>query len=212
MSTTPPKQPSQGAASPSEPITTTRERILEAGAAIVHAKGFNNTGLKEVLDASGVPKGSFYFYFKNKEAFGLELIDHHLAFFAANPGALLMDRDKPPLERLGNFIDWFREFYRDKGFCLGCPVGNLIQEMSDLSPPFREKLGKAMEGLNRGMAQVLAEAKERGHLGPDLDPESTARFIIWAWQGALMFMKLVNTEEPLITLKQTIFSRLLAHK
>jgi AcrR family transcriptional regulator len=52
-----------------------KTRILKAGARIVLEKGFCDTGLAEVLEAAKVPKGSFYFHFKNKEDFGLQLID-----------------------------------------------------------------------------------------------------------------------------------------
>ena len=53
----------------------TRQKILEVGAEIIHLKGYNHTGLQEILQAAGVPKGSFYNYFKNKEDFGLQVID-----------------------------------------------------------------------------------------------------------------------------------------
>ena len=52
-----------------------KTRILKAGARIVLEKGFCDTGLAEVLEAAKVPKGSFYFHFKNKEDFGLQLVD-----------------------------------------------------------------------------------------------------------------------------------------
>jgi TetR/AcrR family transcriptional repressor of nem operon len=58
----------------------TKAHILDMGAQIVHQKGFNATGIQEVLNAAAVPKGSFYFYFKSKEEFGLQLIDH-FSFF-----------------------------------------------------------------------------------------------------------------------------------
>ena len=45
--------------------SSTREEIIRKGAGLIHAQGFNATGIKQVLDAAGVPKGSFYFYFKN---------------------------------------------------------------------------------------------------------------------------------------------------
>ncbi|MCL2458061.1 MAG: TetR/AcrR family transcriptional regulator [Desulfobulbus sp.] len=44
----------------------TREHILTCGGRIIHHKGFTATGLQEILQAAGVPKGSFYFYFKSK--------------------------------------------------------------------------------------------------------------------------------------------------
>ena len=43
----------------------TRARLLEVGSEIAHHKGYNSTGIQEVLKAAGVPRGSFHFYFKN---------------------------------------------------------------------------------------------------------------------------------------------------
>ncbi len=52
----------------------TRERILAAGTTLFGQKGFNGCGLNEVLQAAGVPKGSFYHYFHSKEEFGVAVI------------------------------------------------------------------------------------------------------------------------------------------
>jgi len=54
-------------------LANTRKRIIETGAAIIHRKGFNHTGIQEILNAAKVPKGSFYNYFKSKEDFGLQI-------------------------------------------------------------------------------------------------------------------------------------------
>ena len=45
----------------------TKEKNLKVGAEIIHLKGYNHAGIQEILLDSGVPKGSFYNYFKNKE-------------------------------------------------------------------------------------------------------------------------------------------------
>jgi len=49
----------------------TRDHILTCGGRIIHHKGFTATGLLEILQAAEVPKGSYSFYFKSKEEFGL---------------------------------------------------------------------------------------------------------------------------------------------
>ena len=46
-----------------------RRRLLAAGLDLVHARGFAASGVKDITDAAGVPKGSFYAYFPSKEAF-----------------------------------------------------------------------------------------------------------------------------------------------
>ncbi len=189
--------------------TTTREHILACGGRIVHHKGFTATGLQEILQAAGVPKGSFYFYFKSKEEFGLALVDHYQNGFAAQVRPILTDMDKPPLERLANFFLWFRNHFEQEGFIKGCPIGNLVQEMGDVNPAFREKLNHSLEGLARFIARLLQEAGERGELPARLEPEATARYILSAWQGALIRMKAVAGPEPLDTFQHMTFAVLL---
>ena len=62
--------------------TNTREEIIRKGAELIHAQGFKATGLQQVLQTAGIPKGSFYFYFKSKEDFGLEIIDYFNAIIS----------------------------------------------------------------------------------------------------------------------------------
>ena len=188
---------------------TSKKTILREGARLVHAKGFNNTGLQEILNASGIPKGSFYFYFKNKEDFGLALADYYWEFIEAMGKLHLDDSSTPPLERLARFMDAYQEMFENMGLRLGCPIGNLMQEMSDLSGPFREKVGDIYARMHGAIARILAEAKDRGDLRPDLDPQQTAQFIMNSWEGAIMHMKLTKSSEPLTIFKHMVFDHIL---
>jgi len=53
----------------------TREHIIQTGAELILRNGFRATGINTVLEEAGVPKGSFYYYFKSKNDFGLAVID-----------------------------------------------------------------------------------------------------------------------------------------
>lgn len=189
--------------------TTTRDHILACGGHIVHHKGFTATGLQEILQAAEVPKGSFYFYFKSKEEFGLALVDHYQAWFAEQVRPILKDETLPPLERLACFFLWFRQYFEQEGFIKGCPIGNLIQELGDVNPIFRDKLNASFDGLIRFMTRLLEEAKNRGELPARLQPEATARYILSAWQGALIRMKAAAGPEPLDTFQHMTFAVLL---
>ena len=58
----------------------TRAALLEAGKNIMFEKGYSNTGIQEVLNSVGVPKGSFYHHFNSKEDFALKIIDKNLVY------------------------------------------------------------------------------------------------------------------------------------
>lgn len=187
-----------------------RRAILDAGAELVHRKGFNNTGIKEILDLAGVPKGSFYFYFPSKEEFGLALIDHYREVRTPALAQVLRDADVPPLDRLRRFFELARQRYQQWDYERGCPFGNLAQEMCDLSPAICEKLREVLGGLSRAMGDVLDEAAARGELAPDLEPYETAAFVMDAWEGAILRMKAEKNVQPLLRLEKMVFTRILS--
>lgn len=188
---------------------STRLSIIRNGARLVHSKGYNNTGLSDILQAAGVPKGSFYFYFKSKDDFGLAIIDHYWAFINHMGETYCSDGSIPPLERLAGFMDAYQKHFEKMDLRGGCPIGNLMQEMSDLSEPFREKVGDIYARMHGHIAQMLMEAKDLGELPAGLDPESTSQFILNSWEGAIMHMKLVKNIEPLIIFKNMVFDHIL---
>ena len=187
----------------------TRQRIIEAGAELIHQRGFNNTGLKDILQAAGVPKGSFYFYFANKEAFGIEMLTYYGRNFRAVVQATLENGNLPPLERLRAFFEAFHRHFEAHGFTRGCPLGNLAQEMGDLSDAFREALKESLDGMAKAIQAVLELAQRTDDIPPDLDPHETAIFLVEAWHGAIIRMKVTKTGEPLEIFYRYIFDHLL---
>ncbi len=187
----------------------TKGRLIEIGAEIIHLKGFNNTGIKEILHAAEVPKGSFYNYFESKEDFGLQVIDYFVDYMALVAGGVLGDHSVSPLERIRKLLTGFIELFKAKGYGYGCPIGNLSQEMGDLSPAFREKLKYALDSLAKTYADALALAQEAGEIPRDLDIHDTARFIVSSWHGALIHMKAIKGPEPLENHIRFIFDHVL---
>ncbi len=187
----------------------TKDKILQVGAEIMHQKGYHATGLQEILSAAEVPKGSFYNYFKSKEDFGLQVIDYFNEFFAQFSQSILEDDRLPPLARLENLLDQFMAFFESRGFTCGCPVGNLAQEMGDLSPAFQKKLGQAIDAMVATYTGILTQAQDAGDIPADLDLEETADFIIAGWHGALIRMKVAGSVEPLMNHKKFVFDYVL---
>ncbi|SOB56897.1 TetR family transcriptional regulator [Pseudodesulfovibrio profundus] len=188
---------------------TTKERIIEVGADLVHRNGFNNTGLKDILQAAGIPKGSFYFYFTNKETFGLEMIDYYRQGFRSQAEPILTDASLSPLNKLRTIFDQYKSSLENHGFARGCPIGNLASEMSDLSEPFRQKLDEVMTGLTALYQGLLDEAIAAHELPQSIDTYSTAVFMVESWHGAIIRMKVAKNAEPLTICYDMIFNKIL---
>ena len=56
----------------------TKQRLLDAGLAMLLKHGYNDLGIQALLEATSVPKGSFYHHFRDKEAFALEVVDEYM--------------------------------------------------------------------------------------------------------------------------------------
>jgi TetR/AcrR family transcriptional repressor of nem operon len=188
----------------------TKEKILAHAAQIVRRKGFNNTGIQEILQNAGVPKGSFYFYFKSKDDLGLALIDYYAQNLPALSASSLTSPETPPLQRLRTFFEGRRLLCNQEEGRSGCPIGNLTQEMGILSEEFQAKLRHVFGRIKGAIRECLEQARERGETKLPLGPEETADFILNSWEGALLRMKAEGNTEPLLLFEKMVFDRLLA--
>ena len=175
---------------------STRDDIIRKGANLIHAQGFKATGIQQILDAAGVPKGSFYFYFKSKEDFGLSVIDYFTATFGNIFKRYLEDTRIPPVKRLEVMFEYFETAFENSGYALGCPIGNLSLELADTSERLRDRLDVGIKDLIAGIESCLSEAKSNKSIPVHLNTADTARFVFHAFEGAILHMKVEKSIEP----------------
>jgi TetR/AcrR family transcriptional repressor of nem operon len=155
-----------------------------------------------------VPKGSFYHYFKSKEAFGQALIEAYGEYFARKLDRFLLNTDVPPLQRLRNFIDDASQGMARHAFRRGCLAGNLGQEMSLLPESFREQLSGVFEDWQQRTARCLRDAQQQNEIPADLDCEHLAAWFWIGWEGAVLRAKLEASTRPLEIFAEGFFLRL----
>jgi TetR/AcrR family transcriptional repressor of nem operon len=141
-------------------------------------------------------KGSFYNYFKSKDDFGLQVIDYYVEQFALLLDNTIKDSTLSPTGKMRKVLLFFMDFYKSKNYAYGCPIGNLSQEMGDLSPVFSEKLRNAGDKMVDSCLVLLEEAQKTGEISPQLNLRETTYFIISSWHGALMRMKAEKSLAP----------------
>lgn len=181
----------------SRQAVTTRTDLLEAGIDLILEKGYNHCGIDEILKVVGAQKGSFYHFFKNKEDFGLQMIDHHAEARLQNLDRHLDDVEYRPLVRLRRFFEGACRRHQDLGYRKGCLFGNLGQELADQSEAFRKRLEEVLSQYRLKFARCFREAQAAGELRADLDVDRLAGFCLNSWEGALLRMKVAKSYEPL---------------
>ena len=99
------EQPRRRGRPPVAPVDqAARKSLMRAGLVHLTERGYSSVGVDEILRASGVAKGSFYYHFGSKAAFGSALIDAYHTYFAAKLAAWFERPDLAPLDRLRGFI------------------------------------------------------------------------------------------------------------
>ncbi|MDF7826362.1 TetR/AcrR family transcriptional regulator [Pontiellaceae bacterium B12227] len=177
---------------------TTKERILEAAEELMLERSFHAVGLKQLLDAVKVPKGSFYHYFESKEQFGVEMMKHYMEEASAHKRSFLLNREKEPdaLKRLFKYLEGSIKFMDEnpgKFPCLAIKLGN---EVSEISEDMREELMKGFNDWISIYQEVLDDAVAAGQLPTDLDTATEAALIQDHWAGAAQRAVIFRSSEP----------------
>ncbi len=187
-----------------------REDLLEQGLQLFATKGYSATGVSDITDAAGVPKGSFYNYFQSKEEFAMAVLEQYrekaqevMAAQLSGPASL------SPLARLRSFFELGRAKALAEGFSGGCLAGRLAQELAGEQPSFRPVLDRVFGCMQGGVARLLQEAAMRGELRADEDLAELASFLLSSWQGAVTRAKAAGHDGPLRTFAALVVDRLI---
>ncbi len=86
-----------------------RNEIIEKTIYIIYRQGYHGTGIQELADAAGIPKGSFYNYFKSKEEYAVQALHFYHQYLKDHLLVVLKDPSMPPKKRVKAF---FPEIFR----------------------------------------------------------------------------------------------------
>ncbi|MGZ8095608.1 MAG: TetR family transcriptional regulator C-terminal domain-containing protein [Methylosarcina sp.] len=174
-----------------------RENLLNKGVSLLMLQGFHGTGLKEILDAVQIPKGSFYSYFGSKENFAAESITHYITTYLERLQSYLTQSEGNALGALERYVQETVSELESMEFKGGCLLGNLIGEVGDTSEVCRMALKTALDNYRDVWELALSRAQSEGTIRTDKSAREMADFWINAWQGALLRMKIEHSSLPL---------------
>ncbi|MCX4174525.1 MULTISPECIES: TetR/AcrR family transcriptional regulator [Paraburkholderia] len=183
-------------------VSKVREKIVSAALECFHELGFSACSVQDIVDRAGVPKGSFYNYFKAKELLAVEALD---IYTAGSRRELLSDISVAPVGRLRSHFEFLASRYAGFGYAKGCLIGNLAAECSDNMPLVRQALAESLTRWANTVAATIRAGQSDGSIVPGLDVDTTARFMINSWEGAVVRMKIAVNREPLDDFFAVIF-------
>ena len=192
------------------PRPSHKETLLSEGLRLVHERGFGASSVRDIVQAAGVPQGSFTNHFASKETFGLEILERYREMTSAGVSATLRNDGLPPFRRLRAWIDRQLEYLRKDDMRRGCLYGNLAAEASEESEPIRTRVASVFAENQASVAYCLEAAIDAGELSPNTDVQELAGFIVSSLQGAILVAKAQRNPIPVERLERILFQQLLS--
>ena len=188
----------------------TRQHILDTGYRLIVNRGFSSVGLTEILQSAGVPKGSFYHYFKSKEQFGEEIIACYFKDYLVGIEKMFTQGGGSAYSRLMAY--WQRWLETQSTVCIDqkCLVVKLSAEVADLSEPMRIALMKGSSQVVGQIASCIEAGIGDGSISR-MDAGRTAELLYNMWLGATLRSKLQRNDESLQHALQATQSILTSH-
>lgn len=161
----------------------------------MYAYGFGGLRIEAVLKQTQLAKGALYHYFPTKLALGYAVLDECIMVFFQQTWGEFLAESNDPLLALQNFFDKKCSDVKNGECFNGCPLGNLIQEMSTLDQGFHQRFALVTHNIITAVAAALRQGQVDALVRQDINPEQTAAFLLASYQGIMGAIKFMAAEQ-----------------
>ena len=180
-----------------------RARVLDAAATLFQAQGYNATGMRDVIAATGLSPGAFHHHFPTKESLALGVIAERVAP-AVREAWIEPIRHAPRLRQ--GVADVFADIVRGldaRGRVSGCPLNNLAMEMSLSNAHMRDALSAVFLEWQEALEARIAQSPG-GKPWSREQRRAAASFIVAGYSGAMNLAKAAQDSAPLKAMQRTL--------
>lgn len=167
--------------------TDTRDRLIEAAMELFTFQGYAATGLAQVAKHAGANPGSLYYFFPSKEDLLHATLERRKELLYDAVLRPVWERIDDPLERVFGLLAGYRRMLELTEFRHGCPIGNLVLELSNSHPRALRLLRENFDGWLAAVEQCFEAARER--LPAGIDCHRLALFVLTTMEGAVMLAR-----------------------
>lgn len=156
----------------------TRERILDATAEVLNAKGYAGARLSDIAELAGVQATAIYYYFSSRDDMVAETVQVGLRRVLAHVGEVLaaLPPDTSPMERITAAVGAHLEVaLLDSKYTAAA-----IRHAATLPPPIREAQLVDQRRYGALWRMLIADAARAGQMNPALDPAAARMLVMGA--------------------------------
>jgi AcrR family transcriptional regulator len=162
----------------------TRGKLLDAAFCEIHRHGFQAASIANILRDTGLTKGALYHHFPTKQDLGLAVVDEVIGARLEEWIFKPLRESKQPVATLIEIIG-LKALADEEAVTLGCPLNNLMQEMSPLDAAFKGRIEAIVTTWGGVIRDALERGQKAGEIRADVDCRAAALFILSAWEGCV---------------------------
>lgn len=181
-----------------------RDRLLRQGMRSFYDLGYHGTTVDAILEASDVPKGSFYHHFGSKESFAQTVLEQYMEFQLELIGGWAAREDLTTQEQVLGYLDELISRFERSGFARACLAGKFSSELAASSAAFRTKLDDDFARWKASLVAMLTKGQLRGDLRSDRTAEDLATTILALLQGGLVLALSERNSRSLDSVRLTL--------
>jgi AcrR family transcriptional regulator len=174
----------------------TRQRVLDVAAEAFQSRGYYGTGMHDLMREAGVTGGALYHHFPTKKALGLAVIRDRVAREVEDTWIQPVRSAPDAIGGIAGVFDRIAAGLRRRGAVSGCPLNNLVLELSLADPEFRAAMEAVLDAWRAAIAARLRADQAAGRLAP-ADADELAAFVVAAYSGAMAQAKAQQDAAPL---------------
>ncbi|HSV39058.1 MAG TPA: TetR/AcrR family transcriptional regulator [Nocardioidaceae bacterium] len=181
-----------------------RDRLLRQGMRSFYALGFHGTTVDAILEASQVPKGSFYHHFGSKESFAQAVLDQYITFQLDLIGKWADRDDLTASAQLEGYFDELVSVFVKSGFQRACLAGKFSTELAPASDTFRTQLNAGFARWTDSLVALLSQGQKSGDIRDDRPVEELATTVLVLLQGGFVIALADHDDRSLDLVRTTL--------
>lgn len=174
----------------------TKNFIIERTAPIFNEKGFYGTSITDIINATGLSKGSIYGNFDNKDDVAVAAFDYNFANIT-NYIALRIREKTSAIDKLLVYPETHRQILKLPFLKGGCPVLNTSVDSDDTHPILRARAISALNLWKSSVVRIINKGIENNEIKKNTNPNEFAAILVSLTEGAVMQAKVTNKSTEL---------------
>ena len=169
----------------------TRQFIIEKTPPIFNAKGYAGTSLNDMMEATGLTKGSVYGNFQNKDEVAIAAFDYNFANITNYIASRIRERESA-IDKLLVYPETHRQILRLPFLKGGCPVLNTSVDADDTHPQLKEKAIAALNLWRSSIERIINKGIQTKEIKKNTNATEFAVLLISLTEGAVMQAKVTG--------------------